>query len=93
MRSILALLGGIAISVTGLGVVLETDWELAGVALIIAGVAVAARGMSAATADRQRDASDLPSADRSTARSSMVGWPRGLGSRLARRGSARRRTD
>lgn len=93
MRSILALLAGIAISTTGLVVVLDTTWELVGVALIVAGVAAAARGMSVESADRQPDASGLASADRLPARSSMVGWPRGLGSRLARRGSARRRTD
>ncbi|MEP6469975.1 MAG: hypothetical protein ABJC24_09420 [Chloroflexota bacterium] len=93
MRSILALLGGMAISMTGLVVVLDTTWELAGVALIVAGVAAAARGMSVEPRDRLPDASDDSSADRSTARSSMVGWPRGLGSRLARRGSARRRSD
>jgi hypothetical protein len=93
LRSILALLGGIAISATGLVVVLNTTWELVGVALIVAGVAAAARGMSVASADRLPDASGLPSVDQSAARSSMVGWPRGLGSRLARRRSARRRTD
>jgi hypothetical protein len=93
LRSILALLAGIAISLTGLVVVLDTAWELAGVALIIAGVAAAAWGTSITSADGLVDASDQSSADRSTARSSMVGWPRGLGSRLARRSSARRRSD
>jgi hypothetical protein len=93
LRSILALLAGIAISITGLVVVVDTTWELAGVALIVAGVAAAAWGTSIASADRLPDASDPSYGEGSAAHSSMVGWPRGLGSRLARRGSARRRSE
>ncbi|HYN63592.1 MAG TPA: hypothetical protein VES36_03230 [Candidatus Limnocylindrales bacterium] len=85
MRSILALLGGIAISVIGLAIVLGTAWELPGVALIVAGVAFAAKGMSTDSADV------LPRA--AGGRSSIVRWPSGLGHRLARGGSARRKAD
>jgi hypothetical protein len=92
LRPVLALLGGIAISITGLGIVLDTAWELGGVALIIGGVAVAAKGMNAAVAgslDRPRFAGGSLAGGRS----SLVGWPSALGPRLARRGRPRRKAD
>jgi hypothetical protein len=88
LRSLIALLGGIAISVIGLGVVLDTTWELAGVALILAGVVVAARGMSLGPAGGMHGSSGL-GRGWASGRSSILGWPSGLGPRLARRGSAR----
>ena len=93
MRSVIALLGGIAISVIGLAVVLDTTWELAGVAMIIAGVVVAARGMRPITADRDRDQSSMPGSGWEAGHGSIVGWPSGLRKRLARRSSASRRAD
>jgi hypothetical protein len=91
VRPVLALLGGIAISIIGLSIVLATDWELAGVALIVGGVAVAARVMSPRAAGRLRGTTR--GAGAGTERSSIVGWPSGLGTRLARRGSARPKGD
>ena len=93
MRSVLALLGGIAVSVTGLAVVLDTTWELAGVAIIVAGVVVAARGMRPASADHDGGAPDVPGRKSEAGQSSIVGWPSGLRARLARRSSAGRRGD
>jgi hypothetical protein len=92
VRPILALLGGIATSMTGLGVALDTTWELAGVALIVAGVAIAAQGTSAAPVGATGGASRVNGGSVTLGRSSIVGWPRGLGPRLAR-GGGRRRTD
>lgn len=45
MRSALSLLGGMAVSAAGIGVVVGTDHDLVGVLLIGAGVAVALLGM------------------------------------------------
>ncbi|HEX6128111.1 MAG TPA: hypothetical protein VF071_03720 [Candidatus Limnocylindria bacterium] len=45
MRSALSLLGGIAISAAGVGVVVGADQDLVGVLLISAGVVVALLGM------------------------------------------------
>jgi hypothetical protein len=91
VRPVLALLGGMAISITGLGIVLGTAWELAGVAIIIGGVLVAVHGMSAGAADRVGVVSAVPNSG--SGHDSMVGWPSGLGARLARRSSARRKVD
>jgi membrane protein implicated in regulation of membrane protease activity len=93
MRAVFALLGGVAISITGLGLVLDTAWELAGVALIISGVAVAARGMRAVASDGPDNRSRVSGAGVAEGRSSIVSWPSGLGSRLARRGSGRPKAD
>jgi hypothetical protein len=93
VRPVLALLGGIAISITGLGIVLGTAWELVGLALIIGGVVVAAHGMSAATAAGLDGRSGVAGGRLAGRRSSIVGWPTGLGPRLARRGEARRKAD
>jgi hypothetical protein len=84
VRPVLALLGGIAISIIGLSIVLATDWELVGVALIVGGVAVAAQVSPRATG-RLRGA--MRGVGAGTGRSSIVGRPSGLGTRLARRGS------
>jgi hypothetical protein len=75
-----------AISITGLGIVLDTAWELPGVAMIIGGVLVAVHGMSAGGADRVGVASAVPNSG--SGHDSMVGWPSGLGARLARRSPA-----
>ena len=45
MRSALALMGGMAISAAGVGVTVGSDYDLAGVLLIGAGVLVAGLGM------------------------------------------------
>jgi hypothetical protein len=91
VRPILALLGGIAVSITGLGVVLDTAWELAGVAMILGGVLVAVQGMRIDSSDATGVAGAVPNGG--PGRASMVGWPSGLGSRLAHRGQARRKVD
>jgi hypothetical protein len=91
VRPILALLGGLAISITGLGIVLDTAWELAGVAMILCGVLVAVQGMRIASSDGTGVTAAIPSGG--PGRDSMVGWPSGLGSRLAHRGQGRRRVD
>ena len=49
MRDVIALLAAVAVSVIGLLVVLGTDMDLVGVALIAAGMAVALIGRSAGT--------------------------------------------
>jgi hypothetical protein len=85
VRPVLALLGGIAISIIGLSIVLDTAWELVGVALIVGGVAVAAQVTSPRATGRLRGA--MRGVGAGTGRSSIVGRPSGLGTRLARRGS------
>jgi hypothetical protein len=45
VRSALALMGGMAISAAGVGVTVGSDYDLAGVVLIGAGVLVAGLGM------------------------------------------------
>ena len=52
MRSALALLGGMAISAAGIGVVIGSDQDLPGVLLIGAGVVVALLGMRVLGAGR-----------------------------------------
>jgi hypothetical protein len=52
VRNALALMGGMAISAAGIGVVVGSAFDLAGVLLIGAGVLVAALGMRLAGARR-----------------------------------------
>ena len=52
MRSVLALLGGIAISAAGLAVVLGSDLDLPGVVMITAGALVAALGFRSPVTQR-----------------------------------------
>jgi hypothetical protein len=83
MRSILALLGGMSISVLGVALTLTTVWDLVGVLFIAAGGLVAALGPRVLrTAQAVGDRADAWRPRRTAV---------GLGARLAQRSAARRR--